>query len=489
MVAKLVQAAELGGPEPTYTALSYCWGDTRPFRLLQGNHEALMMDIPWAELPLTVRDAMSYTKALHIGYIWIDSLCIVQDDVKDWAFEAERMLRIYAGSHLTFLAREATNADGGCFSLPADLSPQSHVFLASTGTNGIEAVYAHVSTQPIKQRGPLRSRGWTLQETVLSRRTVEIKHSELVWNCHSEVFHETGLKLGPEMILRTTEQLTPVLGDMVGINAQADIKWNHIWWKHIEDYTRRRFTYSSDRIPALAGLAELYQRVTKDEPFLGLWKNTLHEDLSWMRSDSKRDRELDPPPPTPLPSWSPFSCRQSVEFRPWHSRRWGRDSTKAMYGPVESCLTIMLCHTSWTGRRFVSNPGFSLLIVSGPVSMLHLTQAIEAGDRYTPSFNINVEVGLSRGRRRPLKCRIQWDEEGFRPAATWLCLLIERKIPERHEVSAETFLVLDRVITASNSSVYRRIGLGSLGRGRDEDEAESFEWTFDLTNLLTLTLA
>ncbi|KAK3674366.1 hypothetical protein LTR78_005835 [Recurvomyces mirabilis] len=83
MVAKLVQAAELGGSEPTYTALSYCWGDTRPFRLLQGNHEALTIDIPWAELPLTVRDAMCYTKALNIGYIWIDSLCIIQDDVKD----------------------------------------------------------------------------------------------------------------------------------------------------------------------------------------------------------------------------------------------------------------------------------------------------------------------------------------------------------------------------------------------------------------------
>jgi len=111
---------------------------------------------------LTVRDAMFCTKALNIGYVWIDSLCIVQDDVEDWAFVAERMLCVYAGSHLTFLAQGAANADGGGFSLPVDSSPYARALLSTTGTNGLEAVNAHLSTLPTKQRGPLRSRGWTL---------------------------------------------------------------------------------------------------------------------------------------------------------------------------------------------------------------------------------------------------------------------------------------------------------------------------------------
>jgi len=150
----------------------------------------------------------------------------------------------------------------------------------------------------------------------LSRRAVQMKNFELVWNCHSEVLLQTGRKLRPEIMLRTTDQQAPITGEIVDLQAQHGIKWNHIWWNHIENCIRRRSTYSCDRMPTLAGLKELYPRITGNEPFLGLWKNTLHEDLSWMRFDPERDRELDPPPSTPLPSWSPSSCQQSIEFRP-----------------------------------------------------------------------------------------------------------------------------------------------------------------------------
>jgi hypothetical protein len=77
-------------------------------------------ELPWDLAPATFRDAINIARVLGIEYIWVDALCIVQDDPIEWQKEASKMESIYSGSSLTIAATDATNSSGGCF-LNADV--------------------------------------------------------------------------------------------------------------------------------------------------------------------------------------------------------------------------------------------------------------------------------------------------------------------------------------------------------------------------------
>jgi len=104
--AKLVLAEDLALAEthPQYTALSYCWGDSGHFKTKRATVDAFHQNIPTSELPLSFADAFCLTRQLGIRYIWVDALCIVQDDDLDWDTETSKMHDVYTGSCLTIQA-------------------------------------------------------------------------------------------------------------------------------------------------------------------------------------------------------------------------------------------------------------------------------------------------------------------------------------------------------------------------------------------------
>lgn len=69
----------------------------------------MQIRIPWAELPNTFQDAITVTRMLGLKYIWIDSLCIVQDDAQDWEREAAKMAIIFEAAYVTIAATAASN--------------------------------------------------------------------------------------------------------------------------------------------------------------------------------------------------------------------------------------------------------------------------------------------------------------------------------------------------------------------------------------------
>lgn len=114
---RLVSSTEVSNKE-RYTTLSHCWGaspDNMPLRTTHATKAAHMVSIPMRTLPKTFRDAIDVTRALNVRYIWIDSLCIVQDDLEDWEQEAAKMASIYEGSFLTIAAADSPNSNGGLF--------------------------------------------------------------------------------------------------------------------------------------------------------------------------------------------------------------------------------------------------------------------------------------------------------------------------------------------------------------------------------------
>lgn len=113
--AELVFAGNVSERVPKYTALSYCWGGERNFKTTRATVEAFHEDIPTSELPRTFKEAFEVTRQLGIKYIWIDALCIVQDDKLEWSKEVAHMHDVYASSFLTIQASEARAPSEGCF--------------------------------------------------------------------------------------------------------------------------------------------------------------------------------------------------------------------------------------------------------------------------------------------------------------------------------------------------------------------------------------
>jgi hypothetical protein len=80
------------------------------------------------------------------------------------------------------------------------------------------------------------------------------------------------------------------------------------------------------------------------------------------------------------------------------------------------------------------------------------------------------------------------DEEGFREPSKWLCLLLQRQTPSGFEFGGETFLILEALENVASESMWRRIGIGSLGRQRSQKGPGELTWVFELGECQTVTL-
>lgn len=102
---------------PRYVALSYVWGGTPTVRLVGANKSTLLqvggLLNAWDSLPRTIRDAIVLVRKLGAGYLWIDSLCLVQDDEEDIKRGVDAMDKIYTKAWLTIIAAHGHNADAG----------------------------------------------------------------------------------------------------------------------------------------------------------------------------------------------------------------------------------------------------------------------------------------------------------------------------------------------------------------------------------------
>jgi hypothetical protein len=126
--------------------------------------------MPWATIPRTFQDAIETARAIGLEYIWIDSLCIVQDDPEDWKAESKQMMAIYSNAYLTIAATWGTSSDSGCHTTRAgtQISVWSPLTLLQPLTGFLAtkpSVYARAAVRHDEMsKMPLLSRGWVLQE-------------------------------------------------------------------------------------------------------------------------------------------------------------------------------------------------------------------------------------------------------------------------------------------------------------------------------------
>lgn len=136
---------------PLYATLSHCWGKVPFLQLYRHNFLWFLIAIPTEHLPKTFKDALYTTKSLGLRYIWIDSLCIIQDDDSDWQREAFRVSSVYGGSHVNIAASSFSGAHEGFLGHPFPL-------------DSLRARVAHkitsYSVSTVLQLEPYRKRTW-----------------------------------------------------------------------------------------------------------------------------------------------------------------------------------------------------------------------------------------------------------------------------------------------------------------------------------------
>ncbi|KAH7094356.1 heterokaryon incompatibility protein-domain-containing protein [Paraphoma chrysanthemicola] len=267
-----------------YIALSHCWGSAPQLITTKSNWAKLAVNISFAALPPLFQDAIIITRQLGLRYIWIDSLCIIQDSVRDWETESSKMGSIYQNSYVTI---SATNSgDGGARCLGARRKP---VKLPYTNTTKKEfALRArkildhHPDSDPdggpAKPIGPLSSRAWALQEHVLSTRIIHYTATELLFECKTSYRCECS----PE---RKSYPTTPSLIPKAVASKKAHAVWQ-AWQTIVGKYSSRELTVSTDKLPAISGIASKIRKATHSEYLAGIWKANLASDMLWSAASA-----------------------------------------------------------------------------------------------------------------------------------------------------------------------------------------------------------
>lgn len=309
-----------------YIALSHCWGRQLPLRLLRSNYESFLHNIPLSELPKTFHDAADITVRLGFDAIWIDALCIIQDDIdqRDWKFEASRMGCIYGNAFCSIAALTSPGSDSGCYARRLPLMwEQCKLRLAEGSIVYLEAPRAWGladNIQPTQMGGCsyapiLHTRGWVVQERALCPRTLYFSSIGIHWECRTCNAWEQR----PNMHYFETRSNT-FMGSQIlkyGIaralraEKQTLTDWHDNWWRLVATYTRCNLTHPTDRWPAIAGIADILQTVVKYDLIAGPWQQELTKDLLWEIASEAGGRLENG-----QPSWSWTSITSAVRCNP-----------------------------------------------------------------------------------------------------------------------------------------------------------------------------
>ncbi|KAK1071007.1 hypothetical protein LTR74_003656 [Friedmanniomyces endolithicus] len=329
-ICRLVESAGAAGQ---YVDLSHCWGD--PATVPKTMRETLLqhcMEIPDEVLSTTFRHAIQITRGLDIRYIWIDALCIVQNDPEDWAREAAKMRTVYSDAFLTIAAASASDGTGGCFhsreggeeyQYPGQPGVETNTYVRLPVDHSFfDALSAGVQAHRSVERFSLATRKWIFQERMLSRRVLYFTRYELAWECRTETAcecdgadclatpHNSGYTLAKPKSSFPNTALT-VLGVQ---NMSAKAAYIERWAILAEEYSSRNLSYPADALIALSGVARAFDTAGLGHYFAGMWEFALPLQLAWR---TVYDPELETHGALTnytAPSWSWVSSRTRVTY-------------------------------------------------------------------------------------------------------------------------------------------------------------------------------
>jgi hypothetical protein len=290
-------------PVGSYVTLSHCWGQGKVVRLLKANLEEFRRAIPLEDMPKTFSEAMIVCRKLRIRYLWIDSLCIMQDkdDLSDWSREAGLMHQVYSNAYFNISASDATDATHGLFRNRRDPAPK-RLTIGEKDEDGawirqkffVEEDYNtwHSLWQRNVSRSPINKRGWVFQERLLAPRVVHFSNTQLFWECREKAACERYPDLDLSVVFKSQAAFKKLL-DYTKYMAKASTQLLDqeelatcyaIWDSLVEHYTNTLLTEPKDKLVAISGIANHFASTLKDTYIVGMWRQRLESQLLWRRS-------------------------------------------------------------------------------------------------------------------------------------------------------------------------------------------------------------
>jgi len=301
------------GEIENYACLSHCWGKIKIIQTTLSTLKGYEEELPWEDLSLTFQEAISVAFRLGYKYIWIDSLCIVQDDKKDWRHEGSRMSQIYAGAHLTIAATASSDGSGGCFRRYKTHSLTQISYPAADGSElklgirlGVEDTRWHYS------RLPLFGRAWAFQELLLSNRVLHCLEKELLWECRTKTTFQ--LFTHESSIRRLSHTHSP--SSLTEILSKNETEIANRWSSIVRLYSGHQLTNEEDIFPALQGISKHMSEHINSPYIAGLWEINIIQGLLWYAQSPVRPQKWR----APSWSWASMACAVTWDRTAWSPR-------------------------------------------------------------------------------------------------------------------------------------------------------------------------
>ncbi|KAJ5011182.1 hypothetical protein K4K57_006114 [Colletotrichum sp. SAR 10_99] len=323
-----------------YIALSYCWGGvSQAIMLRTGNMSDLTSSIDPQKLDPTIRDSITVTRELGFKFLWIDALCIIQDDYDDKVKELRRMGDIYQNATFTIVASAAKDVKEGFLGKRAptyettgnpdgQVQPRFEVQAEVDEPTGHEQQTMILIPDKLDEMEPWYERAWTLQELLFSRRRLQYRARQTTWICHcSESLVEDcdgwigGM--GNTYINYSDQYLFRGLMALLRGGESAPPKTDVLshWYDLVEVYSGRKLSHRADRFPAISGIAREFAALLEDQYICGLWRSDLARGLMWFPTLMESDAVLGYKS-GPSWSWASFEGRASwMQQRHTHWRQ------------------------------------------------------------------------------------------------------------------------------------------------------------------------
>lgn len=320
------------GTDREYVTLSHCWGLTvgERHKMTSENYDMFRDGVAVQTLPKTFQDAILFAARLDgVGYIWIDSICIMQGDKDDWLTQSAVMHQIYSETYLNLSATSSPNSEGGLFrEMEYSILDEETVLInieglpqAYKGTyppkrndcSDLEAVNAPISqrdrmfVQPCTivdeslwtkrvDQGAVNTRGWVLQERLMSPRVMHFCHDQVSWECcgladrrklQPSKLHDSGppnrKQFSGRDIVEGIQRKSATSNTSSRTNADRSTASSLTLWSEVVNaYTKTALTQPGDKLVALSGLATLFSCDIGAQYITGLWQTShLASQLLW----------------------------------------------------------------------------------------------------------------------------------------------------------------------------------------------------------------